>query len=134
LKKHDELGFTAHHPRFKLAFKVQGESKITKIENIEWNISRNGVCTPVAVVSPVELSQAMVSRVTLHNYGVVRDYNLKINDEIEIVRSGEVIPKFLNVHKSHKVEKISLSHCPSCDSKLVINEIWLLCVNNLCPA
>lgn len=128
-----ELGETAHHPRHKIAFKFQGESKTTKIINIEWNISRNGRCTPVAIVSPVELSAAMVNRVTLHHYGIVAAFQLKKNDEIEIIRSGEVIPKFLRVVKSSNQPFEVIKQCPSCQSKLIIDEHWLKCVNKNCP-
>ena len=51
LSLHDELGETAHHPRYKIAFKFQGESKKTKLKKF-WDISRNGIFTPVAIVEP----------------------------------------------------------------------------------
>ena len=90
LKLHDELGETAHHPRYKMAFKFLGDTKVTQINSISWQVSRNGYLTPVANIETVELSGANVSRVTLHNYGIVKQNNLKIGDKIEIVRSGEV--------------------------------------------
>lgn len=129
----EELGETSHHPKHKIAFKFQGESKTTKINNIEWNISRNGRCTPVAIVEPVELSGAVVSRVTLHHYGIVEAFQLKNEDKIEIVRSGEVIPKFLRVVESSNEKFLALQDCPSCKSTLVIDEHWLKCINPKCP-
>lgn len=132
-KIHQEMGSTSHHPRYRIAFKFQGLSKQTKIENIEWNVSRNGVLTPVANVKPVELSNAIISRVTLHNYGMVKQFKLKPGDEIEIVRSGEVIPKFLQVVKSSN-EKYSVpKKCPSCNTKLTEELIRLRCENPDCP-
>ena len=67
IKLHDELGETAHHPRYKIAFKFKGESKVAKISDVFWDISRNGIYTPVAIIDPIDLSGAMISRVTLHN-------------------------------------------------------------------
>jgi DNA ligase (NAD+) len=132
-KLHEELGETSHHPRYKLAFKFQGESKVTTINSITWQVSRNGRLTPVAEVEPTELSGALISRVTLHNMGVVKDFSLKSGDQIEIVRSGEVIPKFLSV-KMSKPGKPSLpENCPSCEAKLLQEDIWLLCTNDECP-
>ena len=55
-----------------------------------------GIVTPVAVIKTVELSGAKISNITLHNAEHVKAYN-RPGDEIEIVRSGEVIPKFLRV-------------------------------------
>jgi DNA ligase (NAD+) len=133
LKVHDELGETSHHPRYKIAFKFAGESKSTKIEKIHWGVSRNGILTPVAIVKPVELSGAKITNVTLHNYGMVRVHNLKAGDEIEIIRSGEVIPKFLRVIKSHSGECLIPKKCPSCDSEIKIEEIRIICRNPKCP-
>lgn len=134
LKIHNELGETSHHPRYKIAFKFQGDTKITTINEIEWGVSRNGRLTPVALVEPVELSGAMIGRVTLHNFGMVQSFELKSGDKIEIIRSGEVIPKFLGVAEKGKGKFSYPQVCPSCETKLNIEDIWLYCPNDLCPS
>lgn len=134
LALHDELGETSHHPRYKLAFKFQGDTKETIIREITWQVSRNGRLTPVAEIEPTELSGATINRVTLHNYGLVKTFQLKAEDKIEIVRSGEVIPKFLSVIKSSNRKFETPKNCPSCDTKLVEEDIWLLCPSLQCPA
>jgi DNA ligase (NAD+) len=133
LELHDSMGETAHHPRYKMAFKFQGDTKQTKINSISWQVSRNGYLTPVANIEPVELSGAIVGRVTLHNFGIVRQNNLKIGDTIEIVRSGEVIPKFLTVITESDNEFEFPKLCPSCEQETCIEEIRLICKNDLCP-
>jgi DNA ligase (NAD+) len=133
LKLHEELGETSHHPRYKIAFKFQGATKVAKISSITWQVSRSGRLTPVAEIEPTELSGATINRVTLHNMGIVKDFSLKAGDEIEIVRSGEVIPKFLSVAKSAKGEASFPKKCPSCDAKTEQEDIWLLCPNDACP-
>lgn len=130
---HEELGETSHHPRYKLAFKFQGESKTTTIKEISWSVSRNGILTPVGEVEPVELSGAMISRVTLHNFGLVQQNQLKVGDTIEIIRSGEVIPKFLSVVQSSKNPFVVPHFCPSCEKKVEIVDIRIFCVNPECP-
>jgi DNA ligase (NAD+) len=134
LSLHEELGSTSHHPRFKMAFKFQGVSKETEIVEIFWQVSRNGILTPIAQVKPVELSGAMISRVTLHNYGVVLQNNLKSGDLIEIIRSGEVIPKFLSVKKESTEHFLVPKKCPSCNEVVEEVEIRLICNNASCPA
>jgi DNA ligase (NAD+) len=134
LKLHKELGETSHHPRYKIAFKFAGDTKTTHINEIEWGVSRNGTLTPVALVVPVELSGAMIGRVTLHNFGLVQNYELKAGDKIEIIRSGEVIPKFLQVVEKSDGKFTYPHNCPSCHSKLIIQDIWLYCENEKCPA
>ena len=133
LKLHDTLGETAHHPRYKMAFKFQGETKETLIQEILWQVSRNGILTPVASVEPVVLSGATVSRVTLHNFGLVKQFELKAKDKIEIVRSGEVIPKFLRVVESSQTSFSYPEICPSCGEKVSVVDIRLLCENPQCP-
>lgn len=134
LKLHAELGETSHHPRYKIAFKFAGETKIAKINEIEWGVSRNGTLTPVALIEPTELSGAVIGRVTLHNFGMVQNFQLKTGDKIEIIRSGEVIPKFLGVMERSHNEFTYPKDCPSCGSPLKVEDIWLFCENELCPA
>ena len=129
----DELGATAHHPRYKMAFKFKGESKVTTLKDITWQVSRNGYLTPVGEVEPIELSGAMISRVTLHNFGMVKQYRLKVGDKIEIIRSGEVIPKFLSVSESSENPFAIPEVCPSCQRPVKIDHIRLICVNDRCP-
>ncbi len=131
---HRELGETAHHPRYKMAFKFQGEAKDTNIREIIWGVSRNGILTPVANVEPVELSGANISRVTLHNFGLVKQFNLKSGDRIKIVRSGEVIPKFLELVDDSENEFSFPENCPSCGEEVSVIDIRLVCVNKKCPA
>lgn len=134
LKLHAELGETSHHPRYKIAFKFAGDTKVTEIKEIEWGVSRNGTLTPVAMVEPVELSGAMISRVTLHNFGMVQNFELKSGDKIEIIRSGEVIPKFLGIVEKSEGHFTYPKNCPSCKNKLIVQDIWLYCENLNCPA
>jgi DNA ligase (NAD+) len=133
LSLHEELGETAHHPRYKMAFKFEGESKQTVIKEIMWSVSRNGILTPVGNVEPVELSGAVVSRVTLHNFGMVKQYELKKGDKIEIIRSGEVIPKFLSVVEASTEPFVVPKQCPTCESKVKEVDIRLYCTNEHCP-
>lgn len=134
LSLQEELGSTSHHPRYKMAFKFQGESKEATIKDITWQVSRNGILTPVAEINPVDFSGAKISRVTLHNYGVVDQFQLKGGDIIEVIRSGEVIPKFLRVKKSSQNAYTLPAVCPSCDHSVEIEDIRIVCRNNNCPA
>lgn len=131
---HKELGDTAHHPKYKMAYKIQGETKEATLNSISWQVSRNGILTPVANIEPVDISGAKISRVTLHNYGMVKANNLKREDIIRIVRSGEVIPKFLEVIKESDKEFIVPSKCPSCKRSIQVVDIRLICNNDQCPA
>jgi DNA ligase (NAD+) len=128
----EEAGFNGHHPKFKIAFKFAGEVKESTIININWQISRFGVFTPVGDIEPVELAGATITNVTLHNLKNVKNFNLKKGDTIKIIRSGEVIPKFLSVVKSSK-NKINIPEsCSFCKSNLVQEDVRLMCNNIQC--
>ena len=131
---HPQMGETSHHPKYKMAFKYKSETKTTDIIGIDWQVSRNGILTPVANVKPVELSGATITRVTLHNYGIVFQHKLKKGDTIEIIRSGEVIPKFTAVKKSCQGDFKVPSSCPSCGGRLVVDDVRIKCINEQCLA
>jgi DNA ligase (NAD+) len=64
---------------------------------------------------------------------MVKVHHLKKDDEIEVIRSGEVIPKFLRVIKSSE-EKFVIPHeCPSCGKDIEKKDIRLYCFNPKCP-
>lgn len=129
---HKKIGSTAHHPKYKMAFKLRGDTAKVLINDITWQVSRNGILTPVAEIIPVELSGAKISRVTLHNFGMVQENFIKQGDEIEIIRSGEVIPKYLKTIKESKFKFSYPKKCPSCNEKVEIVDIRLLCSNEDC--
>ena len=133
---HSELGETSHHPRYKMVFKWQGESATTKVEAIDWRTSRAGILTPVAIVQPVELSGATISNVTLHNYAFAKNTDVSPGDTIEIVRSGEVIPKYLDTVAKGKGRFSGPQKCSACGSGLEMrDEVRIYCANKQsCPA
>jgi DNA ligase (NAD+) len=135
LSIHAELGNTAHHPRYKMSFKWQGETAESVIREIFWSPSRLGIITPVAVIEPVNLSGAQITNITLHNAAHVKTFNLKTGDRIEIVRSGEVIPKFLQVVQAAAGDYSWPQLCPACNTELEFDGVRLKCHNTAgCPA
>ena len=129
---HHELGETGHHPKYSKAFKVQGEVKETEIKEIDWQISKFGIYTPVAHLEPVNLGGAMISKVTLHNLSTVKEFELKAGDRIKLIRSGEVIPKFISVAQRAEGEVEILKDCKFCDTKLKEDDVRLFCPNEDC--
>jgi len=132
LQKQSQQGFTAHHPKFKMAFKFKGDCAVATILEIEWFVSRQGILTPVANITPTFLSGATLRYVSLHNWGIVKQYKLSQGVEIEIIRSGEVIPKFIRVISSKEQEPIFPLFCPECSTKIKEEGIRLFCENKNC--
>jgi NAD-dependent DNA ligase len=89
------LGYTAHHPRGAFALKEQKEGVITELLDVVWQVGKSGVVSPVAILKPVEVGDALVSRATLHNIEYIRSLGLEIGCQVEVIRSGEIIPRIV---------------------------------------
>lgn len=124
-----EMGETAHHPRFAIAYKFQGDLGKTDLVDIIWSVSRSGTITPVGIVEPVLLSGASVTRVSLHNFGFVRKRGLTIPAKVLMVRRGGVIPKLEKVLIAKGKLVQPPKRCPSCGSKVEQREDFLYCSN-----
>jgi len=134
----NSLGYTQKFPRWSCAYKFPAIEKTTKLKDIILQVGRTGVVTPVAIVEPTEIDGAIVERATLHNFDEILRLDLKIDDEILIIRSGDVIPKITKVLKDRRngseKEIIKPSLCPDCKSELLIEDIIIKCQNLDCPS
>jgi DNA ligase (NAD+) len=111
-KKAMQMGYTSKYPRFAVALKPRELNTVrTTLQDVIWVIGRTGTVNPTGIVTPVVIEDATISRVTLHNIGIIEEYNLGLGDTIEIERAGGVIPKFLRVieHSVHGI-KITEKH------------------------
>ena len=93
--KFDKLGYTAKHPRGAFALKERKGGVITKLLDVEWQVGRSGVVSPVAILEPVIIGEATVSRATLHNIKYINELDLDYGCLVEVVRSGEIIPRIV---------------------------------------
>ena len=132
------LGWTSKAPRWAIAFKYPARQAETVLENIEVQVGRTGVLTPVAHLKPVQVSGVVVSRATLHNEDEIERLGLAIGDTVVLERSGDVIPKVVRV--AHHAEGRQPFHmpqqCPVCagDVTRVEGEVASRCINSDCPA
>ena len=93
-----------------------GETANSKITDIRWSTSRLGIVTPVAMIEPVFLSGATISQISLHNASYLQIFNIAAGDEITLIRSGEVIPKFLSIYKKGPNKAELPGQCSSCEA------------------
>ncbi len=134
------LGSTAKAPRWGLAFKFAAEEAVTHLREITLQVGRTGVITPVAELDPVELAGTTVSRATLHNWAEMERKDIRIGDQVVVVKGGDIIPKVLRVLVDQRTgEEKPLpapSACPICGGATgqQEGEVALRCLNPLCPA
>jgi NAD-dependent DNA ligase len=91
-KRTTELGYSSDWPNFAYARKERPEGVITKLVGVEWNTSKSGKVTPVALLEPVYIDDALVSRATLNNPGFIEALDLHIGDTVHVIRAGMIIP------------------------------------------
>ena len=127
----DRLGFISKSPRWATAHKFPSEKATTKILDIEIQVGRTGSLTPVAKLEPVNIGGVVVRNATLHNEDFIKGLNsegesirdgadIRIGDQVQIIRSGEVIPKVIdvNIKDRNKDSKkfVFPENCPICGS------------------
>ena len=93
--KFEELGHTSNHPRGAFALKEQKQGVETTLVDVVWQLGKSGVVSPVGILDPIEIGGATVSRATLHNIEYIRDLDLEIGCRVEVIRSGEIIPRIV---------------------------------------
>ncbi len=130
----EEMGFTDKFPRWALAYKFEAEEVTTLLKEVIWQVGRTGKLTPLALLQPVELGGATVSRATLNNYGDIQRKAVKVPSRVLVRRSNEVIPEILGATEyyldSAEVEKPC--RCPACQSEVEEVGAHLFCPNKNC--
>ena len=126
LEYQTELGYTSKFPRWAVAYKFHAERALTKLESIDYQVGRTGAVTPVANLSPVQLSGTVVKRATLNNENMMAQMDIRVGDYVYVEKGGEIIPKITGVELSRRPESSSVPEfpkvCPDCGTPLVKEE------------
>ena len=133
-----DMGYTVKNPRFSVAYKFPAVEKITTVRDIVLQVGRSGAVTPVAQVEPTDIDGVVVERATLHNFDEIDRKDIRINDKVIILRSGDVIPKIIKV-LTHERNGSEVAYerptlCPVCESELLDEGVLLKCQNLECEA
>ena len=98
---------TSGNPEYAFAYKdiLEDQKAITEIIDVEWNVSKDGYINPTVIIKPVNIGGVTINRVTAYNAKYVVDNKIGVGAKIELIRSGDVIPKIQKVLKpASKVE------------------------------
>ncbi len=128
----EEIGWTNKFPKWAMAFKFEAEEVSTMLKDVIWQVGRSGKVSPTAILEPVELAGATISRATLNNIEDIRKKDVYVNSRVFIRRSNEVIPEVLGLAEkydnSKKIEEPKT--CPCCGSELVKKGPLIFCPNH----
>ncbi len=134
----NELGTIGRNPRWACAFKFLPEEVVTSVKNIDVNVGRTGVLTPMAYFEPVEVAGTVVSRATLSNAERLAEKDVRVGDKVVIRKAGEIIPEVVRVLVEARTGAEQPyefpTHCPSCGSDVVKDGPRMVCENSSCPA
>lgn len=136
----DELGSTSHHPRWAFAYKFESRKEVTEVLEIAVSVGRTGVLTPFALLRPVDIGGATISKASLHNRQEVRRKDIRDGDWVRVERAGDVIPYVAErvekePHGRRKPPFVMPERCPACGTHVRDKGPFTLCPNRLaCPA
>lgn len=120
----EDLGYVSRAPRWALAYKFPAQEQTTELLDVDFQVGRTGILTPVARLKPVNVGGATVSNATLHNMDEIARKDVRLGDYVVVRRAGDVIPEVvrpvLEKRRKEGVKKIKLPlKCPICGSLVV---------------
>lgn len=140
IEEQNKLGNTSKSPRWGIAYKYEAEKAEAKVLSITLQVGRTGQITPVAELSPVQLSGTIVKRATCHNIDEMISRDIRISDTVLVEKSGEIIPYIIKSLPEKRNENskpyVFDERCPICGAKAIKHgdkKSWY-CSNKHCPS
>lgn len=119
----ERLGVVGKAPRAMIAYKFPGKQAVTLVKDIKVHVGRTGALTPVAILKPVQIGGATISRASLHNADEIKRLDVRIGDTVIVQRAGDVIPDVVSVLRNMRLGKEKKFQmpkiCPVCGSHIV---------------
>ena len=137
IKYGKSLGMTGHHPRHSVAFKFFDESVATKLVRVEYQVGKTGQITPIAIFNPVNISDTIVEKASLHNVTIMKRLGLTNGCTVNVVKANDIIPQIESAEPDGDGEIEIILTCPICGHPTKIvkendSEV-LYCTNDACP-
>ncbi len=136
-----ELGVVGREPRWAIAWKFPPTTATTKMLDVVWNVGRTGHLVPFAMLEPVHVGGVTVSTATLHNEEDLARKDVRVDDEVVVMRAGDVIPQVVSPLIQRRKNKRARKpkppkKCPACGTETVKPEgaVFTICPNRAgCP-
>jgi DNA ligase (NAD+) len=125
-REQEALGFVSRAPRWAIAHKFPADEALTVVRDVEFQVGRTGVLTPVARLDPVNVAGVVVSNATLHNMDEIERKDVRVGDTVVVRRAGDVIPEVVRVLPERRPTGTDApgpvrlpAQCPVCSSPVV---------------
>ena len=135
-----ELGVVGREPRWAIAWKFPPTTATTTLRDVVWNVGRTGHLVPFAMLEPVHVGGVTVTTATLHNEEDLARKDVRVGDEVVVMRAGDVIPQVVSplIQKRRKGARRPKppKKCPICGTETVKPEdsVFTICPNRAgCP-
>jgi DNA ligase (NAD+) len=135
------LGVVGREPRWAIAWKFPPTTAVTKLNDIGWNPGKFGDLHPFAMLEPVHVGGVTIKQATLHNEEDLARKDIRIGEEVIVLRAGDVIPQVLSPapHVAERSDRppppLPPEKCPVCQTPTFKPEgsVFTRCPNLVCP-
>jgi len=135
-----QLGVVGREPRWAIAWKFAPTTATTELLDVVWNVGRTGHLVPFAMLEPVHVGGVTVSTATLHNEEDLARKDVRVGDEVVVMRAGDVIPQVVAPLLQRRPRGTRRpgppAECPACGTPTVKPEdtVFTICPNRAgCP-
>jgi DNA ligase (NAD+) len=138
-EQRERLGMHSKAPRWASAYKFETEQAITRISSIDLSVGKDGVLTPVANFDPpVPLCGTTVTFATLHNARQIRQKDIRVGDQVVVIKANDIIPQVVQALKEMRTGKekqfVFPPTCPQCGAPTMTDDVRYYCTGASCPA
>jgi DNA ligase (NAD+) len=135
------LGVVGRDPRWAIAWKFPPTMAVTKLHEIKWNVGKFGDLHPFAELEPITVGGVVVKLATLHNEEDLQRKDIRVGDDVIVLRAGDVIPQVISPapHVVEREDRAQLPEppkfCPDCNTPTEKPEdsVFTRCPNRDCP-
>jgi DNA ligase (NAD+) len=134
-----QLGVVGREPRWAIAWKFPPTTATTTLKDVVWNVGRTGHLVPFAALEPVHVGGVTVTTATLHNEEDLARKDVRVGDEVVVMRAGDVIPQVVSPKLPRANPRARKpkppAKCPICRTPTVKEDgVFTICPNRTgCP-